>query len=101
MFDSLQPHGLWPSKLLSMEFSRQESWSGLPFFSSRNLSNPGIEPGSPALQADRCLPSEPLGKTLFQQDLKIFFEVPCILGETDHIDAGLYVNLAWQKYLMI
>ena len=42
--------------------SRQEYWSGLPFPSPGNLSNPGIEPGSPALQAD-SLPSEPPGKT--------------------------------------
>ena len=35
-----------------MEFSRQEYWSGLPFSSPGGLPNPGIEPGSPALQAD-------------------------------------------------
>ena len=45
----------------SMEFSRQEYWSGLPLPSSGALSDPGIEPGSPALQAD-ALPSEPPGK---------------------------------------
>ena len=36
----------------SMGFSRQECWSGLPFPSPGDLPNPGIEPGSPALQAD-------------------------------------------------
>ena len=36
----------------SMEFSRQGYWSGLPFLSAGDLPNPGIEPGSPALQAD-------------------------------------------------
>ena len=36
----------------SMEFSKQEYWSGLPFPSSGDLPNPGMEPGSPALQAD-------------------------------------------------
>ena len=45
----------------SMGFSRQEYWSGLPFPSPGDLSNPGIEPGSPALQAD-ALTSEPPGK---------------------------------------
>ena len=45
----------------SMEFSRQEYWSGLPFPSPGDLRNPGIEPRSPALQAD-TLPSEPPGK---------------------------------------
>ena len=43
----------------SMGFSRQEYWSGLPFPSPGDLPNPGIEPGSPALQTD-ALPSEPL-----------------------------------------
>ena len=42
---------------LSMGFSRQEYWSGLPFPSPGDVPNPGIEPGSPALQAD-SLPSE-------------------------------------------
>ena len=45
---------------LSMEFSRQEYWNGLPFRSQGNLPEPGVEPGSPALQADP-LPSEPSG----------------------------------------
>ena len=40
---------------LSMGFSRQEYWSGLPFPSPRDLPNPGIEPRSPALQADSLL----------------------------------------------
>ena len=44
-----------------MEFSRQEYWSGLPFPSPGDLPNPGIEPGSSALQADALL-SEPSGK---------------------------------------
>ena len=43
---------------LSKKFSRQEYWSGLPFPSSGDLTNPGIEPGSPALQVG-SLPSEP------------------------------------------
>ena len=45
----------------SMEFSRQEYWSGFPFPSPGDLPDPGIEPGSPALSAD-ALPSELLGK---------------------------------------
>ena len=40
---------------LSMGFSRQEYWNGLPLPSPGDLSNPGIEPGSPALQADSLL----------------------------------------------
>ena len=48
---------------LSMGFSRQEYWNGLPFPSPGNLPGPGIEPGSPALQADSW-PSEPPGKSI-------------------------------------
>ena len=42
---------------LSMEFSRQEYWSGFPLSSPGDLPNPGIKPWSPALQAD-SLPSK-------------------------------------------
>ena len=40
---------------LSMEFSKQEYWSGLPFPPPGDLPNPGIEPASSALQADSLL----------------------------------------------
>ena len=46
---------------LSLGFSRQEYWSGLPFPSPGDLPDPGIEPGSLALEAD-ALTSEPPGK---------------------------------------
>ena len=43
---------------LSVGFPSKEYWSGLPFPSTGDLPEPGIEPRSPALQAD-ALPSEP------------------------------------------
>ena len=49
---------------LSMGFSRQEYWSGLPFPSPGDLPNPGIEPGSPVLQVDSLL-TELGGKIIF------------------------------------
>ena len=49
-----------PMAPLSLELSRQEYWSGLPFPLPGHLPDPGIEPESPALQAD-SLQSEPLG----------------------------------------
>ena len=52
---------------LSVEFSRQEYWGKLPFLSPRDLPDPGINPRSPALQAD-ALPSQPPGKPM---DIKI------------------------------
>ena len=48
---------------VSMGFSRQEYWSGLPFPSPGELLDPGVEPGSPSLQAD-SLPSELVGVIL-------------------------------------
>ena len=65
---SVMSHGLFVTPWtvarqapLSMRFSRQEKWSGVPFPSPGDLSNPGIKLRSPALQAD-SLPSEPPGK---------------------------------------
>ena len=51
----------------SVGFSRQEYWSGLPFPSPGDLPNPGIEPRSPALQADTLL-SEPPGEVRGYED---------------------------------
>ena len=48
---------------LSMGFSRQKYWSGLPFPSPGNLPNPGIKPTSPELQVD-SFTTEPPGKPL-------------------------------------
>ena len=55
---------------LSMGFSRQEYWSGLPFSSPGDHPNPGIEPESPALQAD-SLSSEPPGKPQYMMLLNV------------------------------
>ena len=52
----------------SMGFSRQEYWSGLPFPSPGDLPDPGIEPRSPAFQAD-TLTSEPPGKPMLSKTM--------------------------------
>ena len=62
MSDSVTPWTVACQAPLSIEFSRQEYWSRLPFPSPGDLPNLGIEPRSPTLQAD-SLPSEPPGKT--------------------------------------
>ena len=59
--DSVTPWTVALQAPLCMGFSREEYWNGLPFPSPGDLPNPGIEPGSPALQAD-SLPAEPPGK---------------------------------------
>ena len=58
----MTPWTVSPQASLSMEFSRQGYWSGLPFPSPGDLPDPGIEPGSPALQAD-SLPLSHQGAT--------------------------------------
>ena len=65
-----------------MGFSRQEYWSGLPFPSPGDLPDPGIEPGSPALEAD-ALTSEPLGKP---------FSMAYGLPNDDYVSLYLLVN---------
>ena len=57
-----------PQASLSMGLSRQESWSGLPFPSSEDLPDLGVEPWSPTLQAD-SLPLELQGSPINTQCL--------------------------------
>ena len=63
MSDSLIPWTIAHQAPLSMEFSRQEYWGGLPFPSPGDLPDPELKPRSPALQADSSL-SEPPGKPI-------------------------------------
>ena len=72
----MTPHTVACQAPLSMEFSRQKYWSGLPCPSPGDLIDPGIKPRSPALQAD-SLPSEsPEYKVSIIQD-KLFLEIDC------------------------
>ena len=72
---------------LSMRFSRQEYWSGLPFPSPGDLPNPEIKPGSPVLQAD-SLPSEPQGSpyspALTKMKPGICFSFPHVISSPSH-----------------
>ena len=63
---------------LSMGFSRQEYWSGLPFPSPGDLPDPGIEPRSPPLEAD-ALTSEPPGKPRISIDAWIYLWAFCFV----------------------
>ena len=59
MSDSATPWTVLHQNPLSLEFSRQEYWSGLPFPSPGDLPNLGIEPGPPALQTNSLLSELP------------------------------------------
>ena len=73
-----------------MEFSRQEYWSGLLCPSPGCLPDPGMEPGSPALQAD-SLPSEPPGKLGFVvQCLQVICSLQASASEVLDEDSNVY-----------
>ena len=65
---------------LSMGFSRQEYWSGLPFSSPGDLPNPGIEPWSPALQEDSS-PLESPGKPQRNDYTQLEILIPISISE--------------------
>ena len=85
---------------LSMEFSRQEYWSGLSFPSPGDLPNPGIEPGSPTLQAD-ALSSEPQGKPILGFTGELFhfviflFLVVAFSFPPSEVPLAFVVKLIW------
>ena len=94
---------------LSMGFTRQEYWSGLPCPSPGDLPDPGIEPGSSALQPDTLL-FEPPGKSweayrllfIYNRTLKFclqqsrFSRVLCILLIL-HPSGSLYSMASWEE----
>ena len=71
VFDSVTPWIVARQAPLSMGFSRQEYWSGLPFPTPGDLPNPGMEPRSPALLVD-SLPAEPSGNSCWMEG-NLFF----------------------------
>ena len=77
---------------LSMEFSRQEYWNGLPFPSLEDLPDPGIEPRSPALQED-SLPQEPPGKRKDEAQSR-----SCTVVETE-VNSLKGENVVLRKYI--
>ena len=78
---------------LSMGFSRQGYWSGLPFPSPGDLHDPGIKPRSPALQAD-SLPTELL---LFPEAYRR--KVPCHKGFFWFLLQDTQLLSLWESYI--
>ena len=78
-----------------MGFSRQEYWSGLPFPSPGDLPNPGIEPGSPTLQADALtseLPGKPqkiMPKEIIDNNLTVYIICKFVRYKVPHDVATL------------
>ena len=84
-----------PRTIKSMQFSRPEYRSGLPFPSPADLSNPGIEPRSPALQAD-SLPAELPGKPWCLEE---WCQIRSIVGVQGRGGRGGSVFLSWATIL--
>ena len=87
---------------LSIVFSRQEYWSKLPFPPPGNLPDPGMEPASPALQAD-FLPLSPLG-ILQGANWSLFPQVMNITDTALHLVQGntsMNENHCWYCYYLI
>ena len=102
MSTSLQPHGLYPCQApLSMGFSRQEYWSGLPFPSPGDLPNPEIEPGSPELHAEILYHLSHQGRSMDRGAWRAIVHGPT--QESDTTEAGIRIPLlvarvsAWQS----
>ena len=95
--DSATPWTVAHQAPLSMGFSRQEYWSGLPFPSPGDLLDPGTEPGSPTLQAD-SLPSEPAGK-LTKVKVKVVQSCPTLCDPMDLVHGVLQARiLEWEAF---
>ena len=81
---------------LFLEFSRQEYWSGLPFPSPGDHPDPGIEPTSPALQAD-SLPLSHQGSQMFASCSCL--TPVCIPSLNPHVEAPIPCGCIWGKDL--
>ena len=86
-----------------MEFSRQEYWSGFPFPPPGDLPNPGIKPGSPALQ-DSLLSESP-GKPMVLVGVPQINDVEhlfmCLLPFREMYIQSLCLVLIFNKYLFL
>ena len=80
--------------LVSMEFSRQEYWSGLPFPSPGDLPYPGIKTGSPALQVDSLPPSESPGKPEY-----IYVRVCAYICVWIYVYVCIYTHICAHMYI--
>ena len=87
-----------------MEFSRPEYCSGFPFPFPGDLPNPGIEPRSPALQAD-SLPSEPPGNPVNTRvgSLSLLQRVVCVCAYIYTVPKELFFEFKglWTLYMLI
>ena len=99
------PWTVAPQAPLSMEFSRQEYWSGLPFPSPGDLLDPEIEPRFPTFQADSLLtepPGQSVGRGLNKGSMTFHRLNPCQERRGDLLHAGIcYYWRVWGLPLLV
>ena len=85
-----------------MGFSRQEYWNGFPFPSTGDLPDPGMEPRSPALQAD-ALPPEPPGKAQGIHNLqgRVYLQEELCFSQEDTWGVFVQMGLTQKTYKII
>ena len=99
MSNSLWPMDFSPPDPLSMEFSRQEYLSGLPFPSPGDPPDPGIKPGSPALQADSFPSGKPHKITkVYCIACWIIFSYLIITKMEKNLKKDIYICIPWQGF---
>ena len=91
--------GCSPPAPLSMGLPRQEYWSGLPFLSPRDLPDPGIEPRSPAFQADALTAEPPLNSENRHIWDCCSYRHACMLSRFSHV--WLWPYGLWPTRLLI
>ena len=100
MSDSATPWIVTCQAPLSMEFSRQEYWSGLPFPSPGDLPDPGVNPGLPHCMYIAGFWSEPPGKPSVAKNLPVMQETRVwSLGQEDPLEKrkAIHPNIfAWE-----
>jgi len=84
----------------SMEFSRQGYWSGLPFPSPGDLPDPGIEPGSPALQADSTIWATWEGRNASVSSLHLFSSYSTARGSSSRHHNSLQICIKMSMNLL-
>ena len=98
MSDSLRSHGLQPPRLLRpWDFPGKSTGMGSHFLLQGNLPDSGIEPGSPALQAD-ALPSKPPGKPQWSLSHIQFFATLCTVAHQGPQSMGFFRQEYWSGF---
>ena len=99
----MRPHAVAYQAPPSIGFSRQEYWSGLPFPSPGYLPNPGIEPGSPALEANALTSEPPRNRITYTAFIYSFPNLELVHCSTSGSNCYflIYMQVSWEADKMV